>query len=536
MAAEQDLLNTTAGRPAILEGVVSQDPELHNYKQEITRLRRLGDGFGLNLVSICFERASKDSLSLVASFGLPNRFSHWYFGGIYKNLKIQQDESIFSILELVLNTNPPYAFLLDTNSHLENLMVIAHVLGHVDFFRSNCWYAGSKYKAGSDQDMLNKCELHSRSIRDLSQRFGKERVDDIIAAVMTISGTVNVFEVNQKERRKRLLYFLQEQLEKRQPLREKQLELLETRIQQADTQLQLQQGRNERQPTKRLESRQARLEEKRGKLEQQLEKVENRLQSPPEKQRPVTSRKQADDLAPRLESLQASLTSSDGKVRDDLHELRAPVEQLIDTYLHSRIIPMIGQETEYFDVIGRTQIINEGWASFIEFKCLEKFLDPAQWLEFSLHFSKRPPPYLIGFTLFASIFNQGGWDRVLEVRKSFEDIAFVDQYLTQELSEKLDLFMLDKETGEKDFDSRKVKEKIIEEKQHKGQPQVVVEEFDDRSLTITLKHVEDERTLDKKRCELFLKEVHLLWPHEVVLLDSENVYRVNNRGFSLERK
>ncbi|MBI3892045.1 MAG: SpoVR family protein [Candidatus Wallbacteria bacterium] len=408
--------------------VPTEETRLSEYAREIEQLTKVAEGFGLSFHPISFRRASRDNLSLVASFGLPNRFSHWYFGGIYKNLKMQQDEQLFSILELVLNTNPVYAFLLDTNSHLENLVVIAHVLGHVDFFKNNCWYARS------DQNMLNKCELHSRTLRHLSDKFGKEKVDAIIAAALTVCGSVNTFEQNPHFRRERLLYFLNEQLERR------------------------------------------------------------------------------------------------------VRKMRKSDPAWADAYLGHKVLSMICEETEYFDLIGRTQIINEGWASYIEFKVLEKFLDPGQWLAFSLLFSKRPPPYLIGFTLFDSIFRQRGWDGVLQVRRSYEDIAFVDQFLTQDLSRRLDLFMLDRESVEKDYDARKVKERIIEEKLFKGEPQVKVSEFNDDTLAVTLKHADEERTLDKKRCELFLKEVHLLWPHEVTLLDNENIYRINARGFSLERK
>lgn len=415
--------------PDDLPDLPEHDPaRLAEYSDDIDRLTALAGGFGLSFHPIWFRRASRDNLSLVASFGLPNRFSHWYFGGIYKNLKLQQDEAMFSILELVLNTNPVYAFLLDSNTHLENLVVIAHVLGHVDFFKNNCWYTRS------DKDMLNKCEQHSRAIRQLSLRYGKERVDDLLAAALTISGTVNSFELNPALRRERLLYFLDDRLESR------------------------------------------------------------------------------------------------------LKKLKKSDPAWVDTYLAAKLLRMIRLETEYFDLIGRTQIINEGWASFVEFKCLEKYLPPDQWLEFSLMFSKRPPPYLIGFTLWDSIFRQGGWSKVLRVRATYEDVAFVDEFLSQDLIRRLDLFIVDNETGEKDDDVRKIKDRIIEDKLLRGEPQVRVSGCDAESLALSLRHLDTERTLDKKRCELFMRELYKLWPHEVSLLDGDNLYRLSPRGFSVERK
>ena len=45
------------------------------------------------------------------------------------------------IYEVVINTNPAYGFLLETNTPLQNKMVIAHVLGHVDFFKNNAYFS-----------------------------------------------------------------------------------------------------------------------------------------------------------------------------------------------------------------------------------------------------------------------------------------------------------------------------------------------------------------------------------------------------------
>jgi stage V sporulation protein R len=411
-----------------LPGVEKEQAELKEYIPLIKRCREIGESFGLSFLEIFWRLSNRDNLSFVASFGLPNRFSHWYFGGLYKNLKIQQDENLISILELVLNTDPVYAFLLDTNSHLENLMVIAHVMGHVDFFKNNTWYMRS------DSDMLNKCEYHARTIRELTEQHGQKKIEDIIEATLTISNTVNVFERDPKKKSQRLIYFIRDQ------------------------------------------------------------------------------------VGTRMRQMKKS---------DPRH---------IDLKLTYQIMGMMAAEMEYFDLIGRTQIINEGWASFVEFKILEKLLKPKEWLEFTLNFSKRPAPYLIGFTLFNDNFRKGGWKQVLEIRRVYEDIAFIDRFLDQKLAEDLDLFVVDKETKERDGSVRKVKEKIIEDKDSRGQPQIQVKEFDSKNSSLVLENPDNERTLDKKRTELFLKKVQVLWPYEITLMDGETCYRLKNGTVSTEKR
>ena len=45
------------------------------------------------------------------------------------------------IYEMVINTNPCYAYLLACNPMLDQKLVIAHVYGHCDFFKNNAWFA-----------------------------------------------------------------------------------------------------------------------------------------------------------------------------------------------------------------------------------------------------------------------------------------------------------------------------------------------------------------------------------------------------------
>ena len=400
---------------------------MQDLTHDIATIRRTGESFGLRFLDVHFQSASRDALSELASFGLPNRFSHWYFGGIYKRLKTQQDENMFQILELVLNTDPSYAFLLETNSYLENRMVIAHVFGHVDFFKNNRWYKQS------DKGILDTCERNARTIRRMEPVVGKDLLDDIIASALTISSTVDPFELDPNSQRKKLLYFLSENA-------------------------------------------------------------------------PIALR-----ALPRSDPRRKVLSVA------------------------ARILPRMRAEMDYFDLIGRTQIINEGWASFVERSILRHVLTPAEWLDFSLAFSKRPAHYLIGCALFEKAFEQGGWDKILMIRSHYEDIAFVDEYLSDDLCRELDLFVQTKDSTKRNHSARAVKDRIIYEKLFKGQPLVEVEDYERSTRAIALRNIEEGRRLDRRRTELFLQSLYRLWPFDLSLIDGDVTYRYGAAGFSHER-
>ena len=74
------------------------------------------------------------------AYGLPGRFTHWSHGKAYHRMKTKYDYGLSKIYELVINTNPSYAFLWRQNDILQNKLVVAHVLGHTDFFKNNVYF------------------------------------------------------------------------------------------------------------------------------------------------------------------------------------------------------------------------------------------------------------------------------------------------------------------------------------------------------------------------------------------------------------
>src|SRR5215468_6725438 len=96
---------------------------------------------GLRPFPMHYEIVPSSILYEFGAYGLPGRFSHWTHGKAYHQMKTMYDYGLSKIYELVINTNPCYAFLLDTNGFVQNKMIIAHVLAHSDFFANNAWYA-----------------------------------------------------------------------------------------------------------------------------------------------------------------------------------------------------------------------------------------------------------------------------------------------------------------------------------------------------------------------------------------------------------
>ena len=110
------------------------DLEIRDLEVAVDQIWEVARGFGLDPYPTNFEIVPAPVMYEVGSYALPGRYSHWTFGKAYQRMKTMYDFGLSKIYEVVINTNPAYGFLLETNSPVQNKMVIAHVLGHVDFF------------------------------------------------------------------------------------------------------------------------------------------------------------------------------------------------------------------------------------------------------------------------------------------------------------------------------------------------------------------------------------------------------------------
>ncbi len=108
--------------------------DLENAIEKIWEIARR---MGLDPYPVHFELVPATIMYEFGSYGLPGRFSHWSHGKAYYRMKTEYDYGLSKIYELVVNTNPSYAFLMEQNDILQNKVVVAHVLGHTDFFKNN---------------------------------------------------------------------------------------------------------------------------------------------------------------------------------------------------------------------------------------------------------------------------------------------------------------------------------------------------------------------------------------------------------------
>lgn len=140
---------------------------------------------GLDPYPVHFELVPAAIMHEFGAYGLPARFSHWTYGRAYQQIKTFYDYGLSKIYELVINANPAYAFLVETNSVLQNKVVVAHVLGHVDFFKHNAYFAHT------NRQMVEGASVNAERIRHYEYVHGSREVEEFLDAVLSIQEHVD---------------------------------------------------------------------------------------------------------------------------------------------------------------------------------------------------------------------------------------------------------------------------------------------------------------------------------------------------------
>jgi len=155
---------------------------------DLAELQRLDDecraaaaGLGLDVPEVVFHLAPAERIYDIAARGLPGRYPHWRFGQDYERMKLDHDHGRSRIYELVLNTQPYQAYLLEGNSWVAQLLVMAHVYGHCWFFEHNGHFAQV------DRRFLPRVRAGAERIEDYCRRHGRSEVEDFVDAVQAVA-------------------------------------------------------------------------------------------------------------------------------------------------------------------------------------------------------------------------------------------------------------------------------------------------------------------------------------------------------------
>ena len=435
---------------------------------------------GLDFYDMNFEICPADIIYTFGAYAMPTRFSHWTFGKAYQRMKTHYDYNLSRIYELVINSDPCYAFLLEGNSLIQNKMIIAHVLAHCDFFKNNAFFRHTSRR------MVESMAGAADRFREYEFKYGKYKVEAFLDSVLAIREHVDPYlYIKDKKDKVRADY--------KSELKEK----------------------NQEGPYSDLWSIGS---EDKGTIKNEMPK---KIPAQPQKDLLLFIMNYARDL----EDWQRDIISV---VRDEMLYFWPQMETKImnegwASYWHLRIIrdmDLTEEEAIEFSKMhaGVAQpgkmTLNPYYLGLKIFEDIERrWNNPTK--EEREKFHRK---------------GSEGRKKIFEVRETENDISFLRNYLTKEIIEDNDLFLYKKvgyDWKVTDKDWEKVRDQMVANMTNCGYPYIVVEDGDyNMNGELYIKHLSDGEELDIYYLERTLPYVNKLWGRPVhieTMLDNNKV-------------
>ena len=140
---------------------------------------RIAETYGLDTYPNQIEIIRSDQmLDAYASIGLPVGYHHWSFGKQFVEAERSYQHGQMGLAyEIVINSNPCIAYLMEENTLTMQALVIAHACyGHNSFFKNNYLF-----RAWTDASAIIDYLMFAKTyIAQCEERYGVERVETLL--------------------------------------------------------------------------------------------------------------------------------------------------------------------------------------------------------------------------------------------------------------------------------------------------------------------------------------------------------------------
>ncbi len=466
---------------------------------------------GLDFFSIIYEVLDYKTMNEVAAYGgFPTRYPHWRFGMDYEQLSKGYEFGLQKIYEMVINTKPAYAYLLEGNSLVDQKTVMAHVCGHVDFFKNNYFFSKTNRK------MIDGMANHAALVRRHMNRHGVEEIENFIDVCLSLENLIDPMSPYIVRHREEVEEESGEGSEGVPRLRSKAY--MDAYIN----------------PPEFIELQKKRMEEAK------------------EKKKKFPEQSQRDVLLFLIQHAPLSPWQRDVMeiIRNEAYYFAPQAMTKVmnegwATYWHSKLMTegalSAAEIVDYADACAGILATAPGqfnpYKLGVElFRHIELRWDKGQfgkeWDECQTLAEKRDWDRRLGL----------GRKKIFEVRKLYNDITFIDEFFTLDfcIEQRFYSFGFNERAGSWEIltrDFNKVKQQLLQMLTNGGQPFIFVEDanFENRS-ELLLKHRHEGMDLDLQQAQDTLLNVFKVWTRPVNLLtkveDKGKMFRFDSEGFS----
>ena len=162
--------------------------------------------------------SSEQMLDAYSSVGLPINYGHWSFGKQFaEQLEHYKRGYMGLAYEIVINSNPCISYLMEENTMMMQILVIAHAaFGHNSFFKNNYLF-----KEWTDADsIIDYLAFAKKYISECEEKYGPEAVEEVLDSCHALNDygvdkykrPLKLSAAQQKERQKEREIYRQKQI------------------------------------------------------------------------------------------------------------------------------------------------------------------------------------------------------------------------------------------------------------------------------------------------------------------------------------
>lgn len=427
------------------------------------RIERIVKEYGLDYYNQEFEIIDyEDMIGYESYVGMPSHYPHWSYGKSYEKIKTLHKYNLTGLpYEMVINSNPCLAYLMKDNSLLLQVLTIAHVYAHNDFFKNN-----RLFKLGTKAEYtVEMFKNHANRIREYisDPSIGYARVEKILNAAHAV-----------KLQTERVMEF------------------------------------QNRPPDKPEKNVSALTENNRD-----FPYLERYSQQNPEEVKQLVQQEIKIPEKPEEDILKFIIKY--GRMQDWEKDILAIVREEAQYFLpqiETKIMNEGWASFWHYSIMNKLELPQNMHMEF-----LKRHNEVIRPLKSSIN------PYYIGFKIFESLNEKYGQEKIFEIRETERDQSFIRRYLTQELCSEMNLFeyvtagndyMVSEVSDDEGW--KIVRDTLCNTVGIGSIPSIRVEEWNQKDNTLVLTHEYDDRELELSYAYETLKHLVDLWNGKILLV------------------
>ncbi len=202
------------------ENMSSTDWKIDDLKVWDDKICELAKKYGLDWFPITYEVCDYfEMIGHMSYHGMPSHYNHWSFGKSFERTHMMYNAGLEGLpYELIINSNPSIAYLMEQNPFYLQVLIMAHCVGHSDFFKNNrC------FKSTDPDYIVSRMRNAKKRIQGYVENpaIGQEKVENFIDNLHSIRFQTERYDIPRKTKQE----IKQEEIARYNKLKEKGLKL-----------------------------------------------------------------------------------------------------------------------------------------------------------------------------------------------------------------------------------------------------------------------------------------------------------------------